>query len=550
VKPRFCYVPLRRIAHCLIWLTFVFAFANAVSAQVIKVEAGASDMVPTVGGSLSVQGPGYEGYLGAGVVSGAFQLGTYAKTSIGPYKFTVGDQSLAFNLPTDTFGGEEFVTTRGVGATLPGNDHVFVFAGVTTLPAGSPLFQAFQNQTPLALVFLDKAITPNFHLYSRTIVSHQQTWIEGFDWQVREWLKTGFSAGMGSNKPYFAASMDADRNWYEIKAAYIGAGNGFRRITTPSLFASEPDRENFLVTVKPYSSLELTAGHENFLAPQGNLSAPFERATVDQLQSSFDLAKFRLGAGLFESHSPAGRNVSDGFTASRSITRKVEGSVSYYQNLSGPGPRATYLISTVRETVSPKISLLQVINRTQGNTTFLFGGSYTTNRLTVSVDYQTLYMPFLANPLVTGVGITLHLNLWGILQVNGDTFRSPDGKLRYTASLGTLLTPHLHLAGNGENRAPKFGDYVVRGHVRSERGSPIEGAAILLDDRTVFTNEAGEFFLRLNKPRQMAVTVLTEEFLSPLHFTVASAPSTVTAASEESATDVLIVLHPITNNLR
>ena len=548
--PWFCYARPCQIALCATWLSFVLAFAGAVCAQVIKVEAGASDMVPTVGGSLSVQGPGYEGYLGAGVLSGAFRLGTYAKTSIGPYQFTAGDQSLAINLPTDIFGGEEFLTTRGVGATLPGNDHVFVFAGVTTLPAGTPLFQAFQNQTALALVFLDKAITPNFHFYSRNIVSHQQTWIEGFDWRVREWLKTDFAAGIGSNKPYFAASIDADRNWYDIKAGYIGAGSGFRRITTPSLFASEPDRENLLVTVKPFSSLELTAGHENFLAPQEDLSAPFERATVDQLQSSFDLAKFRLGAGLFESHSPAGRNVSDGFTVSRSITRNVDGSVSYYHNLSGPRPRATYLISTIRETLSPKISLLQVINRTPGNTTFLFGGSYTTNRLTVSVDYQTLYMPFLANPLVTGVGVTLQLKLWGGIQVNGDTFRSPDGKLRYTASFSTLLTPHLHLAGGGEERAPKFGDYIVRGQVRSERGSPIEGAAILLGDRTIFSNEAGEFLLRLKKPQQMALTVLTEEFLSPLHFTVVSAPSTVTAASEESARDVLIVLRPITNNLR
>jgi len=507
-------------------------------------------MVPTVGGSVSIQGKGYEGYLGAGTVDGVFRLGTYAKTSFGSYKFTAGDQTLAFNLPTDLFGGGQYLATRGVGVTLPGPDHVFVFAGATTLGAGTPLFQAFQSQTALAAVFIDKKIAENFHFYSRNIISRQQTWIEGFDWQVRPWLKTSLSAGVGSNKPYFAASVDADRNWYEIKAAYIEAGSGFRRITTPSLFASEPDRENILVTVKPYSSLVLTAGHENFLAPQGSLTGPYQRASVDQLQSSFDVAKFRLGAGLFESHGPSGRNVSDGFTVSREITRKIDGSISYYQNLNGPKPRASYLISTIRETISPKLSLLQVINRIQGNTNFLFGGSYTTNRLSVSVDYQMLYMPFLANPLVTGVGVTLHLKLWAGLQVNGDTFRSPDGKLRYTASLSALLTPNLHLSGDGEKRAPKFGDYVVRGQVRSERGSPIEGAAILLGDRTVFSNGAGEFLLRLNKPQQMSLTVLTEEFLSPLHFSVVSAPSTVTAASEESASDVLIVLRPTTNNLR
>jgi hypothetical protein len=508
-------------------------------------------MLPTIGGSVSVQGPGYEGYLGAGVLSGALRLGTYAKTAIGPYQFTAGDQSLAFGLPTDIFGGVEFLTTRGVGVTLPGDDHVFVFAGVTTLPAGSPIFQAFQNQTPLAMVFSDKAITPNLHFYSRNIISHQQTSIEGLDWQVRDGLKTDFSAGIGSNKPYFAASVDAVGSWYDIKAGYIDAANGFRRITTPSLFVSEPDRENLLVTVKPYSSLVLTAGHENFLAPQGqDLNAPFERASVDQLQSSFEFAKFRLGAGLFESRSPVGHTVSDGFSVSRSITRNVDGTVSYYENLSGPHPRASYLISTIRETISPKISLLQVINRTPGNTNFLFGGSYATNRLSINVDYQTLYMPFLANPLVTGIGVTLQLKMWGGLQVNGSTFRSPDGKLRYTASLSALLMPNLHLAKNGEMRAPKFGDYIVRGHVRSEGGSPIEGAAILLGDKTVYTNGAGEFLLRLNKKQQVALTVLVEEFLSPLHFTVISAPSTVAAAPEESATDVLIVLRPVTNKTR
>lgn len=526
------------------------AFASTVSAQLIKVEAGASDMVPTVGGSVSVQGPNYEGYLGVGELDGAFRLGTYAKTAIGSYQFTAGDQNLAFNLPTDIFGGTEFVSTRGVGALIPGDNHVFVFAGVTTLPAGSPLFQAFQNQTPLAMVFIDRPITTNFHFYSRNILSHHQTWIEGFDWQVREWLKTAASAGMGSNQPYFAASVEADRYWYNVKAGYIAAGSDFRRITTPSLFVSEPDRENLQVAVKPYSSLVLTAGHENFLAPSGySLSAPFERASVDQLQTSYNLANFRLSAGLFESHSPVGRNVSDGFGVSRSITRNVDGSVSYYANLSGPRPRASYLISTVRETISPKISVLEVINHTPGNTSFLFGGSYTTNRVSVNVDYQTLYMPFLANPLVTGIGVTVQLKLWGGFQVNGDTFRSPDGKLRYTGSLSTLLTPNLHLARGGENR-PKFGDYVVRGHVRSEHGSPIEGAAILLGDKTVYTNEAGEFLLRLNKRQQVAITVLTDEFLSPLHFSVVSAPATVTAASEDSATDILIVLRPMANSAR
>ncbi len=538
------------VAFAALSLNFLFAFAGPASAQLLKVEAGASNMVPSVGGSVSLEGPGFEGYLGAGMLDGQFRVGSYAKTRVGPYQVTAGDQNLAIQLPTDIFGGGEFLTTRGVGALLPGKDHIFVFAGVTTLGVGSPLFQAFQTQTPLALVFIDKPISENLHFYSRNILSQKQTFIEGFDWTPHAWLKLGAAAGEGSNSPYFAASLDADRNWYEVKAGYVAAGEGFRRITTPSIFASEPDRENILVTVKPYSSLVLTAGHENFLAPQGSLTAPFERAGVDQLQSSFDLDRFRLSAGLFESHSPAGRNVSDGFTVSREITRNIDAGASYYQNLSGSAPRASYLISTIHETISPKLSLLQVINRMPGNTQFLFGGSYTTNRMDVSVDYQTLYMPFLANPLVTGIGITLRMKLWGGLQIDGATFRSPDGKLRYTGSGTELLTPKLPFGSGGENKPPKMSDYVVRGHVRDEKGMPVEGAAIRIGEELTFSNAAGEFLLRVSKKQQLPLAVVGEEFLSPLHFTVVSAPLTVTAAPETSVVDVLVVLRPVSNNRR
>jgi len=534
------------IPRPVLWLACLLAFSYPLSAQFIKVEAGASDMVPTQGGSISFQGPGYEGYIGAGEMNGAFRLGAYGKTTLGSFPLTAGDQNLAFTLPTDIFGGAQYFSARGLGAKLPVDASVFVFGGVTTLAAGTPLFQAFQNQVPVGVIFIDRAITDNLHFYSRDIFSRQQSWIQGFDWRPRRWIKTGLSAGTGSNKPYFAASVDADRNWYEIKAGYIQASNGFRRITTPSIFASEPDRESVLVTVKPYSSLVLTGGHENFLAPQGSLTAPFQRASVDQLQASFDVAQFRLGAGVFQSHGPSGRNVSDGFTVSRRITRNIDGSASYYQNLSGPGLHTAYLFGTVRETISPKISLLQVINRTQGNTNFLFGGSYTSNRFSFSVDYQTLYMPFLRNPLVTGVGATLNLKLWGGFQVNGQTFRSPDGKLRYTASASTLLTTNLRPA-EGSGKQLRMGGYVVRGHVRDESGAPIEGAAIHIGEETVYSNAAGEFQLRLSKPEHLALTVLISQFLTPLNFIVVSAPPAVTAMPEDSSPDVLVVLRLVAN---
>src|SRR5215469_10801298 len=130
------------------------------SAQFVRIEAGASDMVPSEGGALSFRGPNYEGYLGAGELNGAFRLGSYFKTSFDSYQLALGDQSIAFGLPTDILGGNQYFLTRGAGATLPvGHSKLFVFGGATTLPSGSPLFQAFETQVPLGMLFWETPVS-------------------------------------------------------------------------------------------------------------------------------------------------------------------------------------------------------------------------------------------------------------------------------------------------------------------------------------------------------------------------------------------------------
>src|SRR5262245_25739639 len=113
-------------------VTCFLACCVSLSAQFVRVEAGASDMVPSQGGTLSFRGPNYEGYAGAGELNGAFRLGSYVKTSFDSYQLAFGDQPIAFGLPTDILGGNQYFLTRGAGATLPvGQSKLFVFAGAT-----------------------------------------------------------------------------------------------------------------------------------------------------------------------------------------------------------------------------------------------------------------------------------------------------------------------------------------------------------------------------------------------------------------------------------
>jgi hypothetical protein len=523
---------------------WLLLFPRSLPAQVIKIEAGASDILPSQGGSISFQGENYEGYVGAGEIGGVFRLGSYLKTSFHGYKFTLGDQSSAIGLPTDIFDSHQYFLARGVGVS--GEEHgvkMFLFGGTTALGVGSQFFQAAQAEVPLGMFFVDILLSDKLVFYSRNLGSRQQTSIQGLDWRPFKWLEAGFSAGIGGNQPYCATTLAVHRDWLDVKAGYIRAGDRFRRITTPSIFAAESDRENILVTVKPVSSLVVTAGHQNLLQPQAELNAPFLRATVDQFQSSFNIAKFRLGVGVFQSRSQSFHNVGEDFSVSRMVTRNVEAGVNYFRTLSGPNPRSSNLSGTIRETISPKLSLLQVVNKSQGNTNVLFGGSYTSNRFIISVDYQTLYLPFLANPFSQGLSISLRLKLFGNFQVNGQTFRSSDGKLRYSAGASTLLVHNFHQGGNGGEvfTMPK---YVVHGHVRDEGGAPIEGAALRIGGELVFTNAYGEFMLRQKKAGPLPLEVVLGEFTNTLPFRVVAAPLTVTAEPEDSAPEVLIVLSP------
>src|SRR5262249_19175359 len=147
-------------------IAFFLVCVASAPAQFVRVEAGASDMVPSEGGTLSFRGPNYEGYLGAGELNGAFRLGSYFKTSFDSYQLALGDQSIAFGLPTDILGGNQYFLTRGAGATLPvGHSKLFVFGGATTLAAGGPLFQAFQTQEPLGMLFWETPVSDKLHFY-------------------------------------------------------------------------------------------------------------------------------------------------------------------------------------------------------------------------------------------------------------------------------------------------------------------------------------------------------------------------------------------------
>ena len=523
-------------------LAFILGAASPLYPQFVKIEAGASDLLPSAGGTISLESSHYNSYISAGTIDGAFSLGAYLKTNINSHIVTVGDQPIIFDLPTDIFGANHDFVTRGIGITArEGKASIFVFGGATATARGLQFFQTARADSPAGALFLDAPLSEKLHFYSKNVMSRQLTSIQALDWRARKWLQAGWSGGIGSNQPYFAATADVENNWLSLKTAYISAGDRFRRLTEPSVFTSEVDRENVLAVIKPRPEMLVTVGHQNYLQVQSpDSNAPFLRAAVNQIQSAFDVAQFRFGAGLFQSSSQMRNNSAGAFSASRRITNNLDVGLNYFRTLSGTKPSTSNISMSIHETISPRLSLLQVVNYSQGRVNVLYGGSYLSNRFTLSVDYQTLYLPFGTNPFSEAINVGFRIR-FGSLQMNAQTFRSAGGRLRYTASADSLMTPNLRPVATQESAFTHL-RYVARGHVRDDMGNPVEGAAIRVGDQVLLTNADGEFFIRQRKAATLPLEIVFGEFLNAAGFRVVSAPAAVVASLDGTGSEAKIIL--------
>jgi hypothetical protein len=142
------------------------------------------------------------------------------------------------------------------------------------------------------------------------------------------------------------------------------------------------------------------------------------------------------------------------------------------------------------------------------------------------------------------LNLTARLQL-GRYSTSLGTYVRPDGAIDYSASGSTFLYMGSFGGFQPQQIGVRMARYVVRGVVRDAVGHPIEGVALDLSGEVVYTNSAGEFFLRVKHPARYTLKVLTEEFLFPGRWEIVAAPADVTAAEERRATLVQITLQSV-----
>lgn len=517
------------------------------SAQVFKVQAGTSTMLNADGGSVDFLAPNYQGSFGLGYFQDHFGVGGTLRSKYHGYTLVAGDDSVPFNLPTDLFDSSHYFMARGIGISrTTDNGNFYAMVGSTSLGFGTGFFQIAQSESRVGVFFMERALKHRLRLFSRNIAASQMTSLQGLNWQPKKWLDASVTGGIGSNQPYAATAIEVHTATFAVKASYVDAGSEFRRITVTTPLSSEVNRENLEVAYQPFHGLTISAGHHNLLEPL-TPTAPLSAASVNEAVSVFHVKRFTFGAGFFNSEYLGRMTNGTNFFAGRPIGSHLELTGNYFQSRPQAGSLSKVLSGTVREIISQRFSLLQVVSRSNGQSMVSYGGEFVANRFKVNADYQNVYLPFRPDrPFEQALALNASVRVVGPLQLLGGTNVAPDGSLRYTFGASTFLYRERGLSLRQRDAASySFPKFVVEGVVRDSNGSPLEGVAIHIGNEVAFTDDTGHFQVRFRRHNPVPLQVAVDEFLIPGNFEIVHAPPIVAPDPEDHPIELTIVLRRV-----
>jgi len=518
---------------------------GCLQAQVVELLGGTSTLYQSTGGTVSVHSGSYTASAGAGTVAGQFVGGAQVVKATERARYILGSDNIPFDLPTDIFDSGHYLTALGAGVkTKWSNAKVYAFAGETSTSFNSPFFIGTQPAAPAGILFITGKVSPEWTATTRIIVSQRVTVLHSFGWDSGAGTQIAFTGGLGAYQPYVAGSLALNRNWIDLKAAYYESGSQFRRANVQTPLTSEPDRDNVLVTIRPTKDFSFGGGRQNYLTPvpgsQNNV-----RSSVNQASASYQIAGTALSAMVFQSTYGDSGDLAMVYSASRDITPHCHVQASYLVSRPDDSSTTDSFVTNVEEILSPRLTISQSINTSNGQSTVGFGGSFLSNFATLSAEYQTYYVPARVEaPFEQALIVNAEVHLFGRLTLSGGTFVGADGKLLYTTEAQGAVSRE-QAGGSGASQHYSMGGLMVRGRVMDLTGQPVVGAALLVDQLAVYSDSDGYFFVRERKPHTHPLTVLVDQFLNGGNYRVVSAPAAAQSSANENQLNAMVIVEKI-----
>ncbi|MCC6318224.1 MAG: carboxypeptidase regulatory-like domain-containing protein [Gemmatimonadaceae bacterium] len=531
---------MRRI---LLALT-VAATPTLARSQVFQVQGGGSSLFAGYGGMLNVWGNGYEASLGVGYLDG-LRIGVAGRRLIGGRDtLRAGNDLLPFTFDTDVFGTGGSLFAQGLSIQRRrGRTQSWIFAGASANALAAPYFGAQRAVRAMGWARVRHDVSRALSVSGHAVLTDRQSLFGSARWRPVHGVDGSMTLGVGSNAPYAALGLDVARERLDVRAALVGMGAGFRRASGPMPLQTELEHANALVTWKPADGWAVGVGRQHFRQDSSFAALP-QRASLTQLTTTGRFAGVAFSGGWLRSEADRRSNLSSYFTARRQLTGWLQGE-TYLLRVWEPRPaRSTTPVLLLRETLSPRLSLLQVITHERGRSNISFGGTLASGLNTIGLDYQLAHSPYLTgDPFVHSMGVNARVHVRGV-SLALSSFVTPDGRVHYSAQGNTFL----YRGMDGGPAAPSGGRidaFVASGRVVDTTGAPIEGAALEVGSDVVYTDSQGRFFVRQPTGRDLTLRVLLDDFLAPGKFEVVSAPAALRPSKDGRATPALIVVRKV-----
>jgi hypothetical protein len=529
--------------HSVVFLGLVLGLARSASGQtVVEVQGGGSSLSDGYGATANFWRSGVDGWIGLGYLDG-FRAGAFLRkaTSKGD-TLGLGNSALVMRLPTDVFTPGYNLLVQGLSYAGSGkNTSYFVFGGASSAGVGAPSFQPTNIEEPMGAVFLQHQVEPTLKLTTSAILAHQQTILPGVEWQPSANVISAVVIGMGSDRPYAASSLSLREGPLDISASYTWNPDRFRRSPVPTPNQTEVDRENLMITYDLTPEFSVGIGRQNFVQDSADSQIPV-RALGNTVFAGGRLRDIRLTAGVYHSRSDGVSNLSSYFGLGRELTRWLDAEAFLLQSRPEGQPSVTTPLANLKWRLSSHVGVSQQISFHSGRAAILTGASLKTSFGEFALDYQIVHQPLKPlSPFRSALNLTARLQL-GSYSTSVGTYVRPDGNVDYAASGSTFLYMGTFGGAQPQQIGGGMARYILRGSVTDEAGNPVEGAAIRLNQELVYTNSAGEFFLRAKHPERYSVAVALDEFLLPGRWEVLSAPDAGMALDEREAAGLKIVL--------
>lgn len=529
----------------VLWaLAAVTAAPSTARGQVFQLQGGGSSLFEGYGGVLNVWGNGYDASLGVGYLDG-LRLGWTARRLLaGRDTLRLGNDALPFVLPTDVFGSGSAVLAQGASLQRRrGRTTLQAFAGASANAVAAPYFASNAPSRAMAYARAKYDVNRTLSLGAHVVATDRQTLLASVRWLPALGVATSATAGVGSNAPYAAASLESRTTRLDLQASVVHLGEGFRRASAPMPLQSETERENLRVTWRVTPTLSFSVGRQHFRQDSAFHGLP-QRAAVNQVTANARVLGTTLASGWFLSEAGGMQNLSSSFSARRDIGARLQGEF-YLLRVWEPEPsRVTTPVFVLRESLTPRFSLLQVITYEQGRASVNFGGTVTTGMCSLSLDYQVAHSPYLtSNPFVQTIGLNARLQL-GSYALTLGSFVTPDGKVHYSAQGSTFFYRGLDGVPGAPSAAAsvRVASFMVKGRVVGEDGTAVAGAALDVGGELVYTDSKGNFFHRRPTRHPLTIRVVPEEFLSPGTFEVVDLPAKVTPDRDDRANSITVVV--------